>query len=78
MWATLYYLIVNSLLDKKNRITGSKNITLRKGNVEPYGCSKMYMDKDLIEDKLYQLIDQIKINHIDFYFKLLGKIYPFY
>ena len=30
----------------------------------------MYIDKDLIEDKLYQLIDQFnerKINHRDFY-----------
>ena len=41
----------------------------------------MYMDKDLIEDKLYQLIDQFserKINHSDFYFVLLDDIHPFY
>ena len=39
------------------------------------------MDKDLIEDKLYQVIDQFnerKINHGDFYFALLCSIYPFY
>ena len=41
----------------------------------------MYMDKDLIEDKLYQLIDQFngrKINHINFYFEFLNNIHPFY
>ena len=39
-------------------ITASNNITLRKVNVKPYGFDKMYMDKELIEDKLYQIIDQ--------------------
>ena len=41
----------------------------------------MYMDKDLIEDKLYQFIDQFnerKINHINFYFEFLNNIHPFY
>ena len=52
------HLTVNSLIDTSNIITGSNNITLRKVNVKPYGCDKMYMGKDLIEDKLYQLIDQ--------------------
>ena len=48
----------------------SNSITLRKVNVEPYGYDKIYMDKDLIEDKLYQLDDQFnerKINHRDFH-----------
>ena len=39
------------------------------------------MDKDLLKDKLYQLIDQFnktKIKHRDFYFPLLGSIQPFY
>ena len=25
---------------------------------KPYGSDKMYMDKEFIEDKLYQIIDQ--------------------
>ena len=40
------------LVDIKNIITGSNNITLRKVNNKPYGYDKMYMDKDLMEDKL--------------------------
>ena len=39
------------------------------------------MDKDLIEDKLYQLVDQfneIKINQRDFYATLLKSIHPIY
>ena len=39
------------------------------------------MDKDFIEDKLYQLVDQFnerKINHRDFYSEFLNNIYPFY
>ena len=51
------YLTVDSLIDISNIITGSNNITLRKVNVKAYGNYKMYMDKHLIADKLYQLID---------------------
>ena len=54
------YLTDDSLIDINYKITGSNNMTLRKVNVELYGCDEMYMDKDLIEDKLYQLIDQWK------------------
>ena len=74
------YLTVNSLMDINN-ITGSNNITLRKVNVKPNGYDKMYMDKYLIEDKLYQLIDEFnerKINETDFYFVLLDNTCPFY
>ena len=45
------------------------NITLRKAYVKVYSCDKLYISKDLTEDKLYQLIDQFKerkINHKDF------------
>ena len=38
------------------------------------------MNKDLIEDKLYHLLDKFskrKINHRDFYFVLLGNRHPF-
>ena len=41
----------------------------------------MYMDKDLIEDKLYQLVDQFseqKTNHRAFTSTLLNHIQPFY
>ena len=41
----------------------------------------MYMNKDLIADKLYHLLDKFskrKINHRDFYFVLLGNRHPFY
>ena len=41
-----------------NIITGSNNNTLRKVNVKPYGYDQIYMDTDLIEDKLHQLIDK--------------------
>ena len=74
-----FYLIVDSLIDIKNIIIGSNNTTLRKVNAIPYGYDKMYMDKDLIEDELYQLIDQFnerKTNHRDFYFVLLDVIHP--
>ena len=39
------------------------------------------MDRDLIEDKLYQIIDQInewEIVSTKFYSKHLNKVYPFY
>ena len=52
------YLTVDSLIEKNNLITGSNYITLRKVNVKPYRFDKMYMDKDLIGDKTYQIIDQ--------------------
>ena len=41
----------------------------------------MYMEKQLIEDKLYQIIDQFrerKITSIKFYSILLNKIHTFY
>ena len=75
------YLTVDSLIEINNLITGSNNITLRKGNVKPYGFDEMYMDKALIEDKLYQIIDQFnerKNTSTKFYSILLNKIHPFY
>ena len=65
-----------------NIITGSNDITLTNLNVKPYGFNKTYMDKDLIEDKLYQMINQInqmkKITTVKFYLILLNEIHPFY
>ena len=65
------YLTFDSLIDTNNTITCSNNVTLRKVNVKSIGYNKIHIDKDLIEHKLYQLIDQFhgrKINHNDFCF----------
>ena len=62
------HMIVDSLIDINNIITGFNDITLRK--VKPNKYDKMYMDKDLIEDKLHEIIDQFnerKINDRDFF-----------
>ena len=75
------YLTVDSLIEISNIITSSNNITLRKVCVKPYGFDKIHMDKELIEDKLYQIIDQFnerKITSTKFYSILLNKIHPFY
>ena len=75
------YLTVDSLIELNNIITSSNIINLRKINLNPYGFDKMYKDKDLIENKLYQIIDQFnenKITHKKFYLILLNEIYPFY
>ena len=52
------YLTVDSLI-KINDITGSNNTAMRKVNVKPYGFDEIYMDKDVLEDQLYQTIDQL-------------------
>ena len=75
------YLTVDSLIEINNIIIGSNNITLRKVNAKSYGLDEMYMDKELIEDKLYQIIDQFngrKITSTKFYSILLNKIHQFY
>ena len=51
------YLTVDSMIEINNIITGLNNISLRKVNVKPYGFDKMYLDKDLIEDKPYRIMD---------------------
>ena len=48
------YLKVGYLIEINNVKTGS-NIALRKVKVKPYEFDKMYVDKDLIQDKLYQV-----------------------
>ena len=72
------YIRVVSLIEINNITTVSNNITLRKVNVKPYGFNKMYMNKDLIDDKLYQLIiDQFnerKVTSTKFHSVLLNKI----
>ena len=75
------YLTVDTLIEINNIIAGSNNITLRKVNIKPCGFDKIYMDKELIEDKLYQIIHQFtkrKITSAKFYSILLNKIHPFY
>ena len=74
-------LTVDSWIDINNIIAGSNNITKRKFNVKPYGYDKIYVDKDLIEDKLHQLIHQFnerKIDYRDFCSELLKNTYPLY
>ena len=61
-------------------ITDSNNITLRKVNIKPYRFHKIFMEKDLIEDKLYQIIYQFnesKITPIKFDSIILNKTHPF-
>ena len=73
------YSTVHSLIEI-NIITGSNNIFLRKVSVKPCEYDDMYMDKDLKEDKLYQLVDQFsegKIDYRDFYSELLDNIIHF-
>ena len=48
------YLTGSSLIEIKTKITGSNNINLIKVNVKPYGSDKMYMEKDLLNDNLYE------------------------
>ena len=67
------YLTVDSLIELNNIITGSNNIALRKVHLKPYEFDKMYMDKELIEHRLYQMIDQFnerKITNTKFYSRL--------
>ena len=52
------YLTVNSLIEINIIKTDSNNITLKKVYVMPYGFDKIYIDKKLIADRLYQIIDQ--------------------
>ena len=43
---------------------------MRKVRIKPWGFDKLYMDKDLIEDKCSQMIDQFnerKIKSVMFY-----------
>lgn len=53
------HLTVYSVIYINNIITDSSYIFLRKINVKPCQYDKIYIDEDLIEDKLYQLIVQL-------------------
>ena len=51
------YLTVDSLIEINYIIADSNKTALIKVNVKPYGFDKINLDKELIEDKLYQIID---------------------
>ena len=75
------YLILDSLTETNNIITGSNNINSKIFYLKPYGFDKIYMNNELIEDKLYQIVDQFNERQITsgkFYSTLLNKIHPFY
>ena len=67
------HLTVDYFVEINNLITGSNNITLRKVSVKRYEFDKMYIDNELIEDKLLQTIDQFN-ERKKFYSILLNKI----
>ena len=70
-------LTVDTLIE----ITASNSIIFRDVNVKSYGFDKMCTDKYLIEDKLYQIIDQSKerkIMPVKFYLILFHEIHSFY
>ena len=75
------HLTVELLIDIYSIISSSNNITLKIVNAKPHGFEEIYMGKDLIEDKLYQLIDQLderKTNRRYFSLALIDNIYPFH
>ena len=78
-WLVFFERLKNLLQYIKNNLINSDDKI--QVNVKPWGYDKMYMDKDLIEDKLYQLVDQFnerKSNHRDFYSTLLNHIHLIY
>ena len=74
-------LTVGSLTGTKNIITGANNITLRKVNAKSHGFDKVHIEKDLLEDRFYQITDQFnekKITPAKFYLLFLHEIHSFY
>ena len=70
-------LTVHSLIEITNIVTDLNNVTLRNFNVKSHGFDKMYMDKDLVEDKLHQIIKQFNERNFtptNFYSILLNKM----
>ena len=75
------YLTVDSLIEINKITTGSNNIALRKVNVKLFGFDKMCIDKEFVENKLYQIIDQFherKNTSTKFYSTFLNKINSFF
>ena len=52
------FLTVDSLITLNNIITDSQNIVFRDVIVKPPGFDKMYLDKYLMEQALYPLVDK--------------------
>ena len=50
--------MLSFLIEINNIITGSNITTFSKVSVKHCGFDKMYMEKDIIEDNLYEIIDQ--------------------
>ena len=74
-------LTVDSLTVINHKITALDIITLRKANVKLYGVDKLDISKDIIENKLYKIIDQLnerKVIPIKFYSTLSNIIYWIY
>ena len=59
------YSKVDSLVDINNILVTSNNVTLKKVNGKRYGFDKIYMGKELIEAKVYQIIDQFNERKMD-------------
>ena len=53
---------VDSLIDINNITIDSNNFTLGKVNVKPYGYDDIYIDKDLVEEKVYQIKSSSIVN----------------
>ena len=76
------HLTVDYLLEINNKITDLNDITLRKVNLRPQEFEKIYMNKDLKEDKFmkYQFnyqFSEMKIRPVKFYSVLLNKMIHF-
>ena len=55
------YLVPDFLIGINKIKIGSINVTLRKVNVKSYGFDETYMGKDLIEEQLFQIKNNILI-----------------
>ena len=53
-----FFLTVDSLITLNNIITDCQNFFLREVNVKPAGFGIIYLDKSLIEQALYVLVDE--------------------
>ena len=73
-------MFVDSLMEINNIITGSNKITWRRVDVKPHGFNRLHMYKDPIEDKFFQMNDQLserKITPTKFYSIPLNEINSF-
>ena len=74
------FLTVNSLITLNNIVTDSQNLFLRDVNVKPAGFGKMYLDKSLIEQAFYLLVEKFnerKVTHNQFCNLFADLIHPF-